>query len=193
MQRIRPDVKHIKIGDFPRTPWAVSFGLRPALQKAFNYCRQYPDKMESLKATLTFIMQKIGEWEASAKKVEFEGGSQKKPLQSGTFVTPALTTAKNGELQPFNQPERPHSDAIDRNKQDAAISEHQSAQGAWVAPHVPVQRPAHGNPLKPSMPAVQQQQLEQPAVPAQQPTQQVGHAYQATPDLAAVLAQNAQR
>lgn len=202
--RIRPDVKHIKISDFPRTPWPVSFGVRQALMKGFNYCRQYPDKMRSFQAVLAFMQQKIAEWEASAQEVAFEGGSQKRPIVSGTNVHPALTTEPSGELQKVIQPKQKVSDAIEFNDEHPVGSTHTPVNGALVSEVQ--QRPPmpQGNPLKPGFAkSAHVEQVEQaehtleaeaaggPApVVEQQPVLQP----QATglPDLAAVLARNAQ-
>lgn len=197
MQRVRPDVKHVKISDFPRTPWAVSFGLRPALMKTFNYCRQYPDKMESLRATLQFILQNIAKWDAAAKEVQFEGGSQKRPLQSATFNTAAVTTDRSGDLHDVVHPQMQYNDEIVQNHETPSHSNHIPRNGAFTVPsnELPT-RPANlpANPLKqPTMP-MQQQALLQASMPqVQEPTvdPQVGSAY--VPDLAAVLANNAQR
>lgn len=193
--RIRPDVKHIKISDFPRTPWPVSFGVRQALMKGFNYCRQYPDKMRSFQAVLAFMQQKITEWEASAQQVEFEGGSQKRPLVSGTNMRPALTTEPSGELQKVIQPTQEVSDEIEFNEALPVSSTHTPVNGALVTEVQ--QRPPmpHGNPLKPQakLPPVVTKRTEPvygelpPNDGIEQPTQATG-----LPDLAAVLARNAQ-
>lgn len=177
--RIRPDVKHIKISDFPRTPWAVSFGVRQALMKAFNFCRQYPDKMMSFKAILTFMLQRVAEWEQSAQKVEFEGGSQRRPLVSGTHVQPALTVdPRTQDLQKYDQPSTKHSDAIEMERQHPTNSEHTMVNGAAVA-EVP-KRPAmpHNNPLKSQRAPEKQTELQQPVQVTEQPVTQVQQAVQ---------------
>lgn len=205
--RIRPDVKHVKLSDFPRTPWPVSFNVRTALMKAFNYCRQYPDKMMSLKAVLTFMQQRIAEWEQSAQTVEFEGGSQKRPMVSGTFVTPALTVEPSTQqLQKFDQPSTKHSDAIEMERKDPVATKHVPVNGALVA-EVP-KKPAmpHGNPLKSTRaPEAEVQPVEQEQQPAEQvqqapvfvPQQQVsvgqGTAPAGAPSLAETLANLHQR
>lgn len=183
--RIKPSVKHINLSDFPRTPWAVSFGLRPALAKAFNYCRQYPDKMESLKAVLNFVMGKIAEWERSAQEVEFQGGSQKRPLMSATMVSVAVTTQSNGEITQFELPEQVVNDDIVHERVNPVMTEHQVTP-AWVA----------GQPAMPTNNPQVQQVVEQPAqVQAQQVQAQpsVGGTYQPQMTLAEMLAQRAQQ
>lgn len=55
--------ERISLGDLPRTPYKPAFGVQKALIGVFNYCRQYPNKMSSLKTLIMFILGKIQEWE----------------------------------------------------------------------------------------------------------------------------------
>lgn len=189
--RVRPDVQHIKISDFPRTPWAVSFGLRPALCKVFNYCRQYPDKMESLKALMTFMMQKIGEWERIARTVEFEGGSQRRPMQSATNVRPAqVINTKTGDI---DQPERyqhPYSDSIVMKQVEPTFSAHTLLPSQSVPSNeLPVRPPMpQMNPNKPGFQV--SARAPEPVQAEQQTPTQVATA---TMSLEEMLAKNAQR
>ena len=170
--RVNPGVKHLSISDFPRTPWPVSFNVRQSLLKAFNYCRQYPDKMASLKATLVYVIDRIEDWESVSKKVEFQPGEQATPMQSSINSTNATTVLKSGEVAAPVIPAFVPATGIDQN---AAIPVLSGNNGVAMAQSVPSnqlpQRPAmtqeERNPFKVStQPALEQEmqvQLQQMA------------------------------
>lgn len=150
--RIKPAVRPISMSDFPRTPWAVSFGVRAALLKAFNYCRQYPDKMESFKATLQFVQRRVAEWEAAAKEVEFEGGSQKAPMVSNQLNDIAqVTTSTGAAVLPEHKPYEPAEGINDnyRLPQSSALTPDLPTQAnqhqAYVQQHVAQEAPVQVN------------------------------------------------
>ena len=148
--QIRPDVNHISMGDFPRTGWSASFGVRPALMKAFNYCRQYPDKMMSFKAVLVYVLQRIQEWEVAASKCNWAPDEQRPPQVSRSLVQPALTIDENGKLsKPIEV------DDGEFKQVEAQVGLPQSSihlqEAAQVVPTPPVPPMPNMNPLKPQV------------------------------------------
>lgn len=61
--------ERIGTNDFPRVPWTPAFGVRKALSGAYNYCRRFPNKMQSLKTILLFTLSRIDEWEKAQGEV----------------------------------------------------------------------------------------------------------------------------
>lgn len=91
--------ERIALGDLPRTPYKPAFGVQKALIGVFNYCRQYPNKMASLKTLLMFMVGKIQEWE----KLQ-AGGDYNKPV---LHVDPQrVRTSDTDGLLPHTLPEK---------------------------------------------------------------------------------------
>lgn len=82
-------VNRINRGDLPRTDWNVSFGFTKAVIAAFNYARQYPAKMASLKVLLEYVLERVYEWEERQTDI----GEYKRPeLRVNTAVTNIIGT-----------------------------------------------------------------------------------------------------
>lgn len=151
MQRIKPNVKHISTSDFPRTAHTPKFGVRKALLGAFNYARQYPDKMESLKAHIDFMQKKILEWEAASVDAEVFTGGQQAPLISGSSNRAALTTNDQGGLNPSIQLKPNDDNKTYTERAEPSTSPVKQAPAMSVRSEDLPKRPAmpQMNPLKP--------------------------------------------
>lgn len=143
------DIKHMKISDFPKTPWPVSFGVRQATMKAFNYCRRYPEKMESLKAVLTFVLKRVTEWEVAASEVDWPQRGHNKPLQSVMDTRPAQTiSTKTGQLHPQVTVNHETTQAVVHNALLAQLSKGTQVPGVQTVPPVPRVPNPNNNPVK---------------------------------------------
>lgn len=170
---IRPDVQHISMGDFPRTGWSTSFGVRPALMKAFNYCRQYPDKMMSFKAILVYVLQRIQEWEVAASKCDWQPNDQRPPMVSRSLVHPALTIDEKGQLsKPVEVEQGEYNEVEATGTHQTSVHVQTAAQVAVVPPIPPM---PNMNPLKPQVHnvpteevyAAEEPELVAPVIPVQ--------------------------
>lgn len=164
--RVNPGVKHLAISDFPRTPWPVSFNVRQSLLKAFNYCRQYPDKMASLKATLVYVIDRIEDWESVSKKVEFRPGEQATPLMSAINSTHAVTMLKSGEVSAPTIPAFVPPAGITHNEAVPVLSSNNI-----VAPALSV--PSSELPQRPAMTAAERNPFKVSAQPAMEQEMQI--------------------
>lgn len=81
-------VPRLKVSDFPREGTRTDFGVRSALVKAFNYCRQHPAAMDHLAATLRFTLSRIDQWNIVRNDVETALAAQGKRLDGGEFKQP---------------------------------------------------------------------------------------------------------
>lgn len=152
MQRIKPDVRHISTTDFPRTAHTPQFGVRKALMRSFNYARQYPEKMESLKAHIDFLQKKILEWEEASVDAQVFNGGQRAPLISGSINRAALTTNEQGGLNPSIQLKPSDVNQTYTERTDPVSSPVKQAPALSVRSEDLPKRPAMPkmNPLKPS-------------------------------------------
>lgn len=181
MQRIKPDVKHISTTDFPRTAHTPQFGVRKALMRSFNYARQYPEKMESLKAHIDFLQQKILEWEEASVDAEVFNGGQRAPLISGSNNRAALTTNDQGGLNPSLQlkPSDVNQTYTERNgpvsspvKQEPALSvRSEDLPNRPTMPQMNPLKPSYGEPTATTVEPEAIEQLETEQVAPLQPLQ----------------------
>lgn len=54
-------MKHISAGDFPRTQWNESAGVRSVLIRAFNTSRTSEKRLMALQSWLRFLTQRVNE------------------------------------------------------------------------------------------------------------------------------------
>lgn len=66
-------MKHIQSGDFPRTGWNESAGVRSVLMRAFNTSRRSEKRLLALKAWLQFLTNRV-----NAALLELETAAQVK-------------------------------------------------------------------------------------------------------------------
>lgn len=84
-------MKHIQSGDFPRTGWNESAGVRSVLMRAFNTSRRSEKRLLALKAWLQFLTNRV-----NAALLELETTAP--VAQAVKLDLPALEVPKLGEL-----------------------------------------------------------------------------------------------
>lgn len=167
--------KRINRTDFPRTPWSVSFGLPKALASAFNYARQYPTKMASLKEVLEFMLDQVYMWE-DAHKVSIGEYTEPKlevyPATTNvveTDNTPVKVIRADKEPQRFGERKDPSTPVVPREATRIAPAvKPMTSSKAWQPVSVPPTTVAAEVPAVPGVPSVPQVQTA-PTIPSVPP------------------------
>lgn len=165
-------VDRISRSDLPRTEWSVSFGAPKALLAAFNYARQYPAKMNSLKVMLEYVLERIYEWEERQTDI----GEYKRPeLRVETAVTNTISAdgkpnkGKAVEVPEFKAGEREEPKFTEVKVEPARVAPAPAPMQslkAWLPPSTEVELPKVEVPVPEVKPLEVQVAAPIPAIPS---------------------------